>query len=52
MENKLVLVGVVMYIVLTGIDRFVYTIPNIVYIPIALVGIFLILIGAFRMNRR
>ena len=33
---------------MSGIDRFVYHIPNVMYIPVAILGIALILIGFFK----
>ena len=47
-KSILICVGIIIYIVMTGIDRFVYHIPNIIYIPIAILGIALILIGFFK----
>jgi prepilin signal peptidase PulO-like enzyme (type II secretory pathway) len=47
-KNILISVGIVIYIVLSGIDRFVYHIPNIIYIPAAILGIALILTGFFK----
>ena len=41
-------VGIIIYIAMSGIDRFVYHVPNIIYIPVAIFGIALILIGFFR----
>lgn len=40
--------GIVIYIIMSGIDRFVYHIPNVVYIPVTILGIALILIGFFK----
>ena len=37
--------GIIIYIILTGIDRFVCKVPNYVYIPIAIIGVALIIIG-------
>lgn len=37
--------GIIIYIILTGIDRFVCQVPNYLYIPIAIIGIALIIIG-------
>ena len=50
MKNKstLICAGIVLYIAMSGIDRFVYHIPNILYIPLAIAGIALILIGFFK----
>lgn len=46
-KNTLILIGIAIYIIMSGIDRFVLSIPNTVYIPIAIVGIALILVGFF-----
>ncbi|MFR2788070.1 MAG: hypothetical protein ACLTBX_04705 [Clostridia bacterium] len=37
--------GIIIYIILTDIDRFVCKVPNYLYIPIAIIGIALIIIG-------
>ena len=37
--------GIIIYIILTGIDRFVCKVPNYVYIQIAIIGVALIIIG-------
>ena len=47
-KSILISVGSIIYIVMSGIDRFVYQIPNIIYIPVAILGIALILIGFFK----
>ena len=47
-KSILISVGSIIYIVMSGIDRFVYQIPNIIYIPVAILGITLILIGFFK----
>ena len=47
-KNILICVGIIIYIVMSGIDRFVYHIPNVMYIPVAILGIALILIGFFK----
>ena len=44
----LICVGIIIYIAMSGIDRFVYHIPNIIYIPVAILGIALILISFFK----
>ena len=46
-QNIFISFGIVIYIVMSGIDKFVYRLPNMVYIPIAILGIILILIGFF-----
>ena len=47
-KNILICVGIIIYIAMSGIDRFVYHIPNVMYIPVAVLGIALILIGFFK----
>ena len=47
-KNSLICAGIVLYIAMSGIDRFVYHIPNVIYIPVAIVGIALILLGFFK----
>ena len=44
-KSILICVGIIIYIVMTGIDIFVYHKPNEIYIPVAIFGIVLILIG-------
>ena len=47
-KNILINIGIAAYIAISGIDRFVYHIPNAIYIPVAIIGIALILIGFFK----
>ena len=47
-KSILICVGIIIYIVMTVIDRVVYHIPNVIYIPVAIFGIVLILIGFFK----
>ncbi len=47
-KNILIIIGIAIYIIMSGIDRFVYHIPNKIFIPIAILGISFILIGAFQ----
>lgn len=44
-KNTLLKLGIVIYIILASVDKFVVSIPHIVFIPCALLGIVLILIG-------
>ena len=50
MKDKSILIsmGIILYIIMAGVDRLVYRIPNIVYIPVAILGIALMLIGFFK----
>lgn len=47
-KRTLMSVGIIIYIAMSGTDRFVYHIPNAIYIPLAILGIALILIGFFK----
>lgn len=47
-KSILISVGIVIYIVMSGIDRFVCHIPNMIYIPAAIIGIALIVFGYFK----
>lgn len=47
-KNVFIYIGIAIYIIMSGIDRFAYHIPNMIYIPIAILGIALILIGFFK----
>ena len=38
-------IGILLYVILTVIDRFIFKIPNYVYIPLAILGIAIIFAG-------
>ncbi|MBR2724734.1 MAG: hypothetical protein IKB72_04785 [Ruminococcus sp.] len=38
-------IGILLYVVLSLTDRFIYKIPNYIYIPLAIVGIVIIISG-------
>lgn len=44
-------IGILLYIILSFIDRFIYKIPNTIYIPLAILGIVIIILG-FVIDRR
>ena len=44
-KNTLIIAGVIIYIAMSGIDRFVVSVPNIIDIPLAVLGIVLVLKG-------
>ena len=50
-QNIFISLGIVIYIVMSGIDKFVYRLPNMVYIPIVILGIILILIGFLKIKK-
>ena len=47
MKNRSILpiVGILIYLVLSITNRFIYQIPDFIYIPIALIGLGLILVS-------
>ncbi len=51
-KNLLLISGFILYIVLTGIDRFVYEVPNIIYFPLAIAGLVLVIAGAVLNNKK
>jgi hypothetical protein len=50
-RNNFVVIGVIIYIISSGINRFVYRIPDYIYIPLSLIAMTLVLIGLIQ-NRR
>ena len=50
-KNWLISLGILIYIVLSGIDRFIFKVPNYLYIPIAIIGITIIIAG-FRTDKK
>ncbi|MBQ6884500.1 MAG: hypothetical protein IJN56_02050 [Clostridia bacterium] len=46
MKNEfLITAGFIVYIILSGIDRFFVSIPNIIYIPVMIANFILIIVG-------
>lgn len=43
--NILITIGIAIYVILTIINKFIYYLPDALYISIAAIGIILILIG-------
>lgn len=50
-RNILVSVGIIIYVVSSIIDRFFYKIPDYVYIPIAILGILIIIVGFIKAKK-
>ena len=38
-------IGILLYVVLSLIDRFIFEIPNCIYIPVAILGILIVVVG-------
>ena len=47
-KNVFISIGIIIYILVSGIDRFVYKILDTIYILVALIGIILILVGFYK----
>lgn len=47
-KNILISIGMIIYIFISGIDKFVFRIPNTIYILFAVLGITFILVGFFK----
>lgn len=47
-RNPLIGIGAIFYLILSIIDRFIFKVPNYIYIPIAIIGIILIMVGLFK----
>ena len=50
-NDYLIVVGFIIYIILSFIDRFIIPIPDIVYIPIMIVDLILIVTGIILRKR-
>ena len=46
-SSLITIIGFIMYIILSIIDNFIYTVPNIIYIPIGILSIIFVLMGSF-----
>lgn len=46
--NILIVIGVLIYVVYSIVDRFIYHFQNKIAIPIIIIGLIFILIGGFR----
>ena len=53
MKNRSILtvIGILIYLVLTITNRFIYKIPDYIYIPISLMELIIIIIGIVRDNK-
>lgn len=52
-SNKwLCLAGGMLYVIMSIVDRFISKIPDYIYIPLAIIGIIMIFIGAILLKRK
>ncbi len=51
-RSFLIILGFVIYIVMSAIDKFVFTVPAAVYISLGIISIVLVIVGAFKSKRR
>lgn len=51
-RSSLIILGFSIYIVMSAVDKFILDIPNAVYIPLGILGIALVVAGAFKKDKR
>ncbi len=51
-RSILIILGFVIYIAMSAIDKFVFTVPDAVYIPLGILSIILVVIGASKSKKR
>ena len=51
-RSTFLIVGMIIYIVMSGLDRFVVKIPNPVYIPAVIIGLALVIAGALSRRKK
>ena len=44
-KNLLITIGILIYVILAIVDRVIIKIPDYIYIPVAILGIILLIIG-------
>lgn len=50
-KNILIAIGILGYIILSVIDKFIYKLPDIIYIVVALILFILILVGGIKIKK-
>ncbi len=50
--SNLIIVGFAIYIIMSGIDKFVYSIPNTIYIPVGILSVVFVCMGSFKRKRK
>ena len=50
--DGLIALGVLIYVLLSCLDRFIVSVPNFIYIPVMIVGIALVLVGGIQKRRK
>ena len=51
-RSTLIILGFAIYIVMSAIDKFVFTVPDAVYISLGILSIVLVVVGAFKSKKR
>lgn len=51
-RSILIILGFAIYIVMSAIDKFVFTVPDAVYISLGILSIVLVVVGAFKSKKR
>jgi len=50
-KNILIAIGILGYVILSVIDKFIYKLPDIIYIVVALILFVLILVGGIKIKK-
>ena len=50
-KNILIAIGILGYIILSVIDKFIYKLPDVIYIVVALILFVLILVGGIKIKK-
>ena len=50
-KNILITIGILGYVILSVIDKFIYKLPDIIYIVVALILFILILVGGIKIKK-
>jgi len=50
-KNILIAIGILGYVILSVIDKFIYKLPDVIYIVVALILFVLILVGGIKIKK-
>ena len=50
-KNILIIIGILGYVILSVIDKFIYKLPDIIYIVVVLILFVLILVGGIKIKK-
>ena len=50
-KNILIAIGILGYIILSIVDKFIYKLPDVIYVVVALILFILILVGGIKIKK-